>query len=94
MNLTLPERRQDLDTAMAIFMLADYAPEPVVVFLWALGRQYHWETPKTKAELLALVEDAFLAADLVGLGAICDEEEPTAALRAATVRVTQCRSIV
>ena len=93
-NLAVPERRQDLATAMAMFMLADYAPEPVVVFLRALGRQYHWEKPKTNAELLALVEDAFLAADLAELDALCDEENPTAALRAATVRVAQWRSIV
>ena len=45
------------------------APEPVVVFLRGLGRQCHWETPKTNVELLENVEDALLAADLVSLGA-------------------------
>ena len=69
--LTVPERRHDLDVALTIFMLGGYAPEPDVVFLRGLGRQYQCETPKAKVELLDIVEYAVLAADLVSLGALC-----------------------
>ena len=92
--LTVPERGRDIETALAIFMLGEYAPEPVVVFLRRLGRQYHWETPKTDVELLAIVEAAFLAADLLGLHSLCDEENPSAALLIATVWIAQWRSVV
>ena len=92
--LTLPERRHDLETVLAIFMLADYEPEPAVVFLRGLGRQYHWDLPKTDAELLGLVEAVFLAADLADLESLCDESDPSAALRAATACVAQWRSVV
>ena len=68
--LTVPEWRHNLDVALTIFMLGDCAPEPVVVFLRGLGRQSHWEIPKTNVELLEIVEDAVLAADLVSLGAL------------------------
>ena len=92
--LTVPERRQDLETVLAIFMLGDYAPEPVVVFLRGLGRQYHWEAPKTNEELLGIIEAAFLAEDLARLASLCDEDNPTAALRAAASCVAQWRSVV
>ena len=52
-----------LDKALAIFVLGDYAPEPIVVFLRSVGRQHHWDSPKTDNEVLEIVENAFLAAD-------------------------------
>lgn len=81
-------------TALAVYVLAGYAPEPVIVFLRGAGRQRRW-CAKTDAELLDLTETAFLHMDLEDICALCDEDAPAdgEAFRRAVACVAQWRAV-
>jgi hypothetical protein len=85
-----------LDTTLAVYALADFNPEAAVVHLKGAGRQRWPWAPKTDAELIAIVEAAFLNADLGELAALCEHNHPAGneVLRAAAACVAQWRSVV
>ena len=83
------------DTALAIYVLANYAPEPCVVYLRGVGRQRHWR-PKTDEAVFEIFVDAFAAADLHSLRDLCDGTAPgcDAPLKAAAACVAQWRAVM
>ena len=82
------------ETALAVHVLADYAPEPVVVLLRGAGRERHWEE-KGDEFLVRLVEDEFMNTSLEELCAIVDESSPTnlVALQRAVACVAQWQTV-
>jgi hypothetical protein len=64
-----------LRSVLIVYMLCGYRSEPCVVFLIQNGRRRHWPE-KSAEDLLQLVEDAFMAAEVDELHALADTEQP------------------
>lgn len=81
-----------LHTVLIMYVLADNAVEPSIVFLRQRARQRHWPE-RSDEDIGSLVEDAFLAADVDALASLSDLDNPSdsAALAAALDYVEQWR---
>ena len=81
-----------LNIVLAISVLADCRHEPAVSYLRRMGRQHRWPQ-KSDTELIVLVEDLFLAADINQLASLSnvDHHDDSHVLRAATDYVWQWR---
>lgn len=85
-----------LATSLAVYALADFNPEAAVVHLKGAGRQRWPWAPRTDTEVLAILEAAFLEADIGELVALCEGRHPAGseASRVAAACVAQWRSVV
>ena len=83
--------------ALAVYVLADFAPEPVVVLMRAAGRQRGWEEDaNSDGEILEVVEAEFLKTDFEEILAICGESGAPVnelALRRAMACVAHLRTV-
>ena len=81
-----------LNIVLAIYVLADCRHEPAVSYLRRMGCQHRW-LQNSDTELIVLVEDLFLAADINQLASLShvDRHDGSHVLRAATDYVWQWR---
>ena len=81
-----------LNIVLAIYVLADCRHEPAVSYFRRMGRQHRW-LQNSDTELIVLVEDLFLAADINQLASLSnvDHHDGSHVLRAATDYVWQWR---
>ena len=81
-----------LKVLLTIYVLADCRHEPAVSYLRRIGRQHRWPQ-KSDTELIVLVEDMFLAADINQLASLSnfDNHDETHTLRAAIDHLWQWR---
>ena len=61
--------------ALSIFMLTEYATEPVVKYLQTCARMRHWP-PKEDTAVAEMVDQLFLASDMDEAAALSDTAEP------------------
>ena len=84
--------------ALAVYVLADFAPEPVVVLMRAAGRQRGWdEYAKSDGQILQVVGAEFKKMDFEDILAICGESGAPfneSALRRAMACVAQWRTVI
>ena len=84
-----------LYTTVAVYLLADYSPEPVVVFMRGQERKRGWRE-RSDQELFRIAEDTFLSVDMDVLTHLVDESNPkdVAVYRTAAACVAQWRAAV
>ena len=89
-RLTEPMRR----TVLAMYYLADYDAEPAVRYLHSRSRQHQWPA-KSDDEILTVVEDIFLRADVAEGAALSDCTSPMDAgvLRVALKQVEEWKVV-